>query len=232
MNVKSIHFALAIALGCSAPAVQRLPTADQVIAKCLANYDSAKTYQGTLVIRLDRGGQHTRITLDLKAENGAKGMIARSVIHMRTSTSGPSGATPTEMLIIDDGTTIFTISSKNKEYWEQPHGGDKISGMFRRLTENAKSSASKLNVTVERFHDRPVYKVAGSGVSGSVSIVVDKETYQIYTASGSSGVGAAKFRSELTASNQAFNKPIGADAFTWSPPAGFVKHEGAGQGKP
>lgn len=230
--MKSINFAVAIALGCLATAVQHLPTADQVLAKCLTNYDSVKTYQGTVVVQLDRGDQHTRITMDLKAENGAKGMITRSAIHIRTSTSGPSGAAPTEMLIIDDGTTVFTISSKNKEYWEQPHGGDRISGMLRRLTENAKRSVSKLNVTVERFHDRPVYKVAGSGVSGSLSIVVDKETYRMYTAGGSSGVGAAKFRSELTLSNQVFDKPIGADAFTWSPPAGFVRHEGAGQGKP
>jgi outer membrane lipoprotein-sorting protein len=200
-----------------------VPTPDQVITKCLASYDAAKTYQGTVVIRIDRGDQKTRTTLELKAENGNNGMIARSAIHLTTSTSGPSSATSTEMLIIDDGTSIFTVDTKKKEYWEQPHGGDRISGMFRQMTENARSSVSKLKVTLERFHDRPVYRVAGSGVSGAVSIAVDRETYLIYTAGGSSGVGAARSRSELTATNQAFNKPIGAAAFTWSPPAGFVK---------
>ena len=62
--------------------------------------------------------------------------------------------------------------------------------------------------------------------------MVDRETYHIYTAAGSGGVGAARFQSSLTATDQIFNKPIGAAAFTWSAPAGFVKHEGAGQGIP
>jgi len=229
-SVRYVAAAIGLAIGSCGWA--DVPTADQVIAKCLARYDAAKTYQGTLVIRIERGDQQTRSTMDLKAENGDNGMIARSAIHLTQSTSGPSGATSTEMLIIDDGTTIFTVDSKNKEYWEQPHGGDRISGMFRQMTENARRSVSLLKVTQERFHNRPVYRVAGSGVSGAVSIVVDRVTYQIYTAGGSGGVGAARFRSELTATNQAFNKPIGAAEFTWSPPAGFVKHEGAGQGKP
>jgi outer membrane lipoprotein-sorting protein len=170
-----------------------VPTADRVIAKCLARYDAAKTYQGTLVIRTERGDQKKRITMDLKAKNGDNGMIARSAIHLSQSTSRASGATSTEMLIIDDGTTIFTVDSKNKEYWRQPHGEDRISGMFRRMTENARRSVNKLKVTQERFHNRPVYRVAGSGVSGTVNILVDRETYQIYTAGGSGGVGPQSF---------------------------------------
>jgi outer membrane lipoprotein-sorting protein len=215
----------------AASAKAGVPTAEQVIAKCLASYDAARTYQGKLAIHIVRGDQDARTTLDLKAENGSNGKIARSAIRLTTSSHGPSGSTSTEMLIVDNGTTVFTVDTRNKQYWSQPHSEDRISGMFRRLTENARQSVSMLKVALERFHGRPVYKVAGSGVSGAVSIVVDRETYQIYSAEGSGGAAAAPFRSELAATDQAFNKPIAADAFKWTPPTGFARREG-GQGKP
>ena len=83
-----------------------------------------------MVIRVDRGEQQARITMKLKAENGSNGLIARSAIQLKQSTSGPSGSTSTDMLIVDNGTAVFTIDAKKKEYWQQPHGGDRIRACF------------------------------------------------------------------------------------------------------
>ena len=226
------YVAAAIGLGVVSGACAEPPTADQVIEKCLATYDGVKTYQGALVIQIDKGDQKTRTTLELKAENGDKGIIARSAIHLTQSATASGTTTSTESLIIDNGTTVFTVDTKKKDYWEEPHAPDRISGMFRRLMENAKRNVSKLKVTSERLHDRPVYRISGSGVNGEVTIVIDRETYQIYTAGGSGGTGAARFRSQLKQPQTRRSiKPLDASAFAWSPPAGSVKRENGGVGQ-
>src|SRR5689334_20586010 len=109
------------ALAATAPAFPSSVTAGQVLDNCLASYEAAKSYQGTLVIVTDIGGRRERMTLIMKAEIDGKGKVLRSATAMTHVSGGTAGSHTATEKQIDNGTTILTLRPDLKQYSQRPH---------------------------------------------------------------------------------------------------------------
>lgn len=213
---------MTLGLICTMSASASPPTAEQILQKCLASFDTAKTYQGVTTIKMQDADQQTVVTVHTKAEKGSDGFIARAAINTTVAATSPTGTTTSTQNTIDDGTMIFTVEPDQKQYSKRPHVPDKISGLFRssfkQSLDGVRRFGGKWTVSIARFQNRPVYKLLGRFAGSEIQIIIDKPTFRLYSFRGERGQGANRSVMEITVSQQVINQALPETIFTWSPP--------------
>jgi outer membrane lipoprotein-sorting protein len=210
----------------------QLPSADELLKKCLGSYDAAKTFQGDMKITKLTSSGRTSVSLQIKAENDATGMIARSSLTLVSNIQCESGVSAQSVQMIEDGTTQFVVYPDQKQYATGPHASDRISGLFRKSLTNAEHLGGRVSTEVRQMSARPTYVLKSKLADGFAQILIDKATFHLQSIHVERGKAAAREVSDLTVSNQVFDQQIPAEAFVWKAPAGFTKAAGSGTDSP
>jgi outer membrane lipoprotein-sorting protein len=205
--------------GAAAP----LPSAAEILRKCLASYDAAKTVQTDVKIGNVTSTGRTWISIQFKAENDANGVIARSSVSVVNTGQGASDQSIQTQKVIDDGTRIYTIYPDQKQYTTNPRASDRVSGLFRSSLANVQRLGDELSVEMRQVNSRPTYVLSSKAPDLSVLLRIDKATFRLQRIHVERSRGATRQVMDLSVFNQLFNQRISPETFEWSPPAGFTE---------
>lgn len=195
------------------------PAVVALLKRSMAHYDSAKSFQGLMQITKKQGASDLVISMDIKAENDAKGSILRSTFAVGREITGPAGRQKQDQLMVDDGKSVFVVEPANKRYSVQPHRADHLSKVFQLAITNAGKEGGDLAIGERKVEGRTCYALTGTRAGSNVLILIDKASLDLKVLTMQSSGTVTK----LTLTRQAFNQPIPAATFAYSPPKDFQR---------
>lgn len=205
------------------PAVAAAKEVTTIISKVMANYETAKSYQGTWQYNVQVGKVSQRASVDVKARGGD-----RLFFHLvaPTGQKTPDGYDPIpEMLVVLDGQTAWFESGGQKTYFKVPvPKGAKISPLmfFPQIpTANGAMRTDDITVNGEK---RIVLNAMRPG-TGVTRMEIDSKSYRVRRIVQSSAIGMATSTTTLTVDKEVFDETIADSAFRYNVPRGFSETE-------
>ncbi len=219
----SRRFALfCLGICASAPSHAQSFRIEQVIAKCIASYDKAKTYQGNLILSRKTPRSTTQLLVEMQMENDANGWIKHSRVIQKTQ-GGQLGALTVEML--DDGTALYTLFRATRTYKVSPHRPDRVSGLLRETMNRVLKRQAALQVSRIQQGNATFYVISGNPKNSRTKIWINANNYQLESLSVNRVENKEPVEMRLTMQGQKFNASIPASVFLWKIPAGYKKYE-------
>ncbi|MEP6756914.1 MAG: hypothetical protein ABJA67_15525 [Chthonomonadales bacterium] len=200
-------------------------SADQIITKCLAAYDSAKTYQATVSMHINYPTQKVTMKIKMRSVSDGAGKIRQSAGSSSTRIVRKGMPQNEDRVLVDDGTIVYSIDPSTKSYTSMPHAPDSVSGIFRNTFERMTKSCSKFSVSIINDKGKEKYKILGFAKDGITTVLISKDNFQLYSLHTVRDSGPNKGTADLVVSDQVFNQAIDQKAFRWSPPPGYIKSE-------
>lgn len=163
------------------PKAAALPTAAQVIARMLAKYDHAGSFEGTLSVHILQGGAERERLIRTRAISDSQGFLLRS---NTTIIDSPGGGRPSSQVTrIDDGRVLWSFTPPGREFSRETRKRDRLSNLLRPFIDGAKRFAPTLKVRLasnDLMEVRKRFILSGQEKGkGEVAIHVDAKSYSL-----------------------------------------------------
>ncbi len=216
------------ALALASASASAAPTPQQIIEKGQARINSAKTYQVTYQMTQTMGAMGSmKMTMNIKAIPGKK-------MWMNT--------TPTGMMMVDDGKTMYRYIAPMKQYIKGPSqaaksmqlGVSQAAMLAKQMNLKLGAPASVSGKSCYVIEMTP--KKAQPGQSMLLKFYFDQATYAMVkmamTGSGAARPGqpVQSMQVNMVAVSEKINAPIPDSVFKFTPPAGATEMKPGGAG--
>jgi outer membrane lipoprotein-sorting protein len=195
--------------------------ASAILRRCLAAYDSARTFTGDVTFTITNPDPRTGSStthIETRIVNGPGGWIARSFTAITQTTHRNGREVRGTARSVDDGTAYYTFYVDRRMYVSEPHRRERFSNLFRGTIESAGKKPFHLSVTEQAENGVPVFVIQSDTHDGqSRRLTVDRRSFHLISLQ-SIGRGGDVW---MVLSNQVFNRQIPDAVFRWTPPPGY-----------